>query len=402
MKQSGTFIAFALLVFIGFSPVQVRSESAILNPLLATLKQVGPEGEGNAEAAAAWEKITEVGAPAIIPILEAMSGSGPLTRNWMRSAVEAIFEKETKAGTAITPAALETFFSNREHDANARDLAYDLLTKIDANEAGSLIPSMLDDPAPPLRRLAVAQLITRGKSELAAGKKEASLATLNEALSAARDIKQINEIAKLLRGKLEQKVDLPKHFGFLSHWHLIAPFDNTGKEGFDTVFPPEKEIDLEAAYEGKESKEVKWQEYATSDDYGMVDFNTPYSPLKEVTGYAYTEYESGEARDAELRLGCKNAWKVWLNGELIFGRDEYHRGARIDQYVLPVKLKKGKNALLVKACQNEQEQTWTVEWQFQLRVCDSTGTAIPATNRKPTPEPEVKARRRGAAAEEKK
>ena len=395
MKHFGTFIAFSLLVFIGLSPTSVRSENATLNPLLATLKQVGPEGEGNAEAAAAWEKITEEGAPAIIPILEAMSGSGPLTRNWMRSAVETIFEKETKAGTALDATALVAFFSNREHDARARDLAYDLLTELDADEAAALIPSMLDDPSPPLRRLAIAQLITRGKSELAAEKKEASLATLNEALSAARDIKQINEIAKLLREKLEQKLDLPKHFGFLSHWHLIAPFDNTGKEGFDTVFPPEKEIDLDATYEGKEAKEVKWQPYATSDDYGMVDFNTPFSPLKEVTGYAYTEYESNEERDAELRLGCKNAWKIWLNGELIFGRDEYHRGARIDQYVLPVKLKKGKNALLVKACQNEQEQTWTVEWQFQLRVCDSTGTAILATNREPTPEPEVKARRRG-------
>ncbi|MEZ5327020.1 MAG: hypothetical protein R3F19_18375 [Verrucomicrobiales bacterium] len=34
--------------------------------------------------------------------------------------------------------------------------------------------------------------------------------------------------------------------------------------------------------------------------------------------------------------GSKNAWKIWLNGELIFGRDEYHRGAAIDQIPLPV------------------------------------------------------------------
>ena len=36
---------------------------------------------------------------------------------------------------------------------------------------------------------------------------------------------------------------------------------------------------------------------------------------------------SEKARPAELRLGCKNGWKIWLNGKLIFGRDEYHRGA---------------------------------------------------------------------------
>lgn len=400
MKLIRSVFAISLLAFVCFNTSPARGENAALNPLLATLKQVGPEGEGNAEAATAWSELTQHGGDAIVPILEAMDGASPLARNWMRAAAEAIFAQEVKTGATVDPAALQTFLDNREHAHLARNLAFDLFTRINADDAASLIPSMLDDPSPGLRRLAIAQLIDTGKEQLKAEKTDASLATLNEALTAARDIKQINEIAELLREKLDQSLDLPKHFGFLSHWHLIASFDNTERKGFDTAFPPENEIDLAATYTGKEDKEVKWQEYATSDDYGMVDFNTPFSPLKEVLGYAYTEYESGEARDAELRLGCKNAWKVWLNGELIFGRDEYHRGARIDQYVLPIKLKKGKNALLVKACQNEQEQTWTVEWQFQIRICDSTGTAILAADRKPTPKPEVKARRRGA--EEKK
>ena len=139
---------------------------------------------------------------------------------------------------------------------------------------------------------------------------------------------------------------------------------------------------------------MKWQEYSTPDDYGKVDFNQPFGPIKQVVGYAYTEFNAAEARDAELRLGCKNAWKIWFNGELLFGRDEYHRGQRIDQYSLPVKLKQGKNTILVKACQNEQEQDWTVQWEFQLRVCDATGTAILATDRKPTPEKSAPVRRR--------
>ena len=108
----------------------------------------------------------------------------------------------------------------------------------------------------------------------------------------------------------------------------------------------------------------------------MVDFNEPYGSLKEVTGYAHTTFISASDQPAELRLGCKNAWKIWLNGKLVFGRDEYHRGMRIDQYKLPVQLKKGANIILIKACQNEQKEVWTVQWQFQLRVCDATGTAI--------------------------
>jgi hypothetical protein len=98
--------------------------------------------------------------------------------------------------------------------------------------------------------------------------------------------------------------------------------------------------------------------------------------LKEVTAYAATTFDSPSERTAELRLGCKNGWKVWLNGEFLFGRDEYHRGQQMDQYKLPCRLKKGANTVLVKCCQNEQKENWTVEWEFQLRVCDGTGTAI--------------------------
>ena len=141
------------------------------------------------------------------------------------------------------------------------------------------------------------------------------------------------------------------------------------------VEPVPAKIDLTATYSGKNA-EAKWTDYTSTDEYGQIDFNKPFTMLKEVTGYAYTEFESNEERDAQIRLGCKNGWKVWLNGQLIFARDEYHRGAKLDQYKLPVKLQKGKNKILVKCCQNEQTEQWTVEWQFQLRVCDDTGTAI--------------------------
>jgi hypothetical protein len=121
---------------------------------------------------------------------------------------------------------------------------------------------------------------------------------------------------------------------------------------------------------------VKWQPFTSKDELGKLDFNKPLGSLKEVTAYAVTNFESPAERDAELRLGCKNGWKVWLNGELLFSRDEYHRGAQMDQYKMKCHLKKGANTVLVKCCQNEQTEQWTVEWEFQLRMCDSTGTAI--------------------------
>jgi hypothetical protein len=50
--------------------------------------------------------------------------------------------------------------------------------------------------------------------------------------------------------------------------------------------------------------------------------------------------------------------------------------AKVDQYNLDVQLKAGKNDILIKLCQNEQLENWTVEWEFQLRVSDETGKAI--------------------------
>jgi hypothetical protein len=361
---------------------------------LDQLRKVGPEGAGNAEAAAAWTALTALGPEMLVPVLTAMEGASPLARNWMRTAVETVFDRALAAKTDVPGGPIKAFLVDRKHEPNARRLAFELYSKISPEEAAALVPGFADDPSPALRRDAVAKLLAEGKAQLESGDQAKSLATLNAALDAAREVDQIDAVTKLLREKLGQKVDLPRHFGFLSHWHLIAPFDNTGRAGFDRVFSPETEVKLDAEYPGKEDKPVKWQAYATPDDYGKVDFNQPFGPIKEVTGYAYTEFNAAEARDAQIRLGCKNAWKVWFNGELLFGRDEYHRGQRIDQYSLPVKLKQGKNTILVKACQNEQTQDWTAQWEFQLRVCDATGTAILATDRQPTPEKAAPVRRR--------
>ncbi|MEO8271511.1 MAG: hypothetical protein ABI557_17440, partial [Aureliella sp.] len=182
------------------------------------------------------------------------------------------------------------------------------------------------------------------------------------------------EIAESLRG-LDQAIDLPQHFGFLQNWQLIAPFENAGQAGLDIAYPPESTIDLQAKYPGKEGT-ASWQAYAGENDFGMIDFNKPFGPLKEVVGYAWAEFNSEHEQPVELRLGCKNAWAMWVNGEKLFSRNEYHRGIQMDQYRMDAKFKPGPNEILVKVCQNEQTESWTVEWEFQLRVCDATGTAI--------------------------
>jgi hypothetical protein len=376
----------ASLAILAF-PAYTSASPEAINTILA----IGPEGKGNKQAAAAWSELIKADNPdSLLQLLAGMDHAEPVAANWLRSAAEVI-AGNLEAGKKLSLDDLGAFFLDQRHDPRARRFAFELIQKSDPATAKALVPGLLNDPSPELRRDAVAQLMEQASAIAGKENRNGAVLLYRQALGGAVEPTQVKPIANALK-ELGVEVDLPRHFGFLMRWQVIGPFDNTGRKGFDTAYPPEKEINLKAEYDGK-GKKAKWQPLASSDAFGKIDLNKPLGMLKESVGYAYTEFESSGARSAEIRLGCKNAWKIWLNGQLVFGRDEYHRGQRIDQYKLPIQLKSGKNTILVKACQNEQTEQWTVQWEFQLRICDATGSAILAANRQATPQPESQSRR---------
>ncbi len=363
-------LKFALLFALVGLPLSAAED---LSKSIEALRSVKKEGQGNEAAGKAWREIVKADATALPQVLKGMNGANPLAENWLRAAVGVIADEAMKAKKMPTET-LVAFLKDTANSPGARVVAFDLIHRADAKLAEDLTPTLLDDPSSDLRRHPVAKLIEAGDAALEKKETGNAIAAYRKGLSGARDEDQIKALTKKLRD-LGQQVDLPKHFGFLMSWKMIAPFSNAERGGFDTVYPPEKELKFDAAYEGK-GKEAKWVDFTSKDEYGKIDFNKPFGMEKSVVGYAATDFFSEEDRLAEIRIGCKNGWKVWLNGELLFARDEYHRGAKLDQYKLPCHLKKGKNTILVKCCQNEQTEQWTVEWEFQLRVCDATGTAI--------------------------
>ena len=102
---------------------------------------------------------------------------------------------------------------------------------------------------------------------------------------------------------------------------------------------------------------------------------------EEGTKLAFDVEQGGPA---EVRLGCINASKVWINGELIDANEVYHSGTRIDQYTAPCTLREGRNRVLLKICQNAQTESWAQDWQFQFRLTDPQGAALHPTM-KPQP-----------------
>jgi hypothetical protein len=337
---------------------------------IEALQSVGEHSRGTAEARAARDSLVRGGSKNLLPMLKGFQDSSVLATNWLRSAFESIADAEIKAGRSLPKDELLEFVKTTSQSPDARRLAYEWLLKGNPDLKGELIPGMLLDPSPEFRRDAVALLIDQAGSLTG----EKAVMTYKKALTGAVHEDQVKTIASALR-ESEVDVDLQKHFGFLATWKVIGPFDNKAMKGFPIAYEPEQEIELSAEYEGQLGA-VSWQPIATEDDYGIVNIGEQIENYKGSVMYATTTYRSGKEQSVELRLGTPNAWKLWVNGELVFEREEYHRSSRMDQYKIPVTLKSGPNRILLKVCQNEQTQPWAQDYKFQLRVCDATGSAV--------------------------
>ncbi len=358
----------------------VRGQAADIEPQLGKLRAVGPNAVGHREATGAWEQLVEADAAQLPAVLAGMDGAGPLAANWIATAADAIAERQLQRGRPLPVAGLEKFLRETHHAPRARRLAYEWLVRADPKTPEQLLPGMLNDPSLELRRDAVARAIDRASALAKAEKRPEAVAAYRQALGAARDLDQVRLVADRLR-KLGESVDLPRQFGYLVRWKLIGPFDNGGGKGFEAVYGPEREIRLDAAYEGKKGP-VRWVDFAGTDDFGTVDFNKAFGEQKGVAGYAAAEFISDRRQEVQLRLTSMNAIKLWCNGKPINQYHVYHSGSQPDQYVSRTVLEPGRNAILVKVCQNELTEEWARQWDFQLRVCDADGGAILSTDPK--------------------
>ncbi len=355
-------------------PLRTAESGAGAAALIGIISAVGPEGSGNVAASKAWKELAAQDVKAVAAILSSLDHANDFAVNWLRSAIETIVARELSHGGALPAADLEKFVLDRSHQPHARRLAFELLGKAEPGRCEKLLPGMIDDPSSELRREAVArQLVAAGRLE-ADGKSAEARQAYQQLLTQARDADQVDGIAKTLR-KMGDKVDIARAFGFLTEWKVIGPFDNKGGKGFAAVYPPEETVDLKAAYQGKTGS-VSWRDFASQEDYGDISMNLPFTHLKAATAYAFTEFYSDKARPVELRLGSDNGFKVWLNGQYLFGQAEYHTLKEMDQYPMRAELKAGKNQILVKVCQNEQTEDWADSWEFQLRICDLNGAPL--------------------------
>jgi hypothetical protein len=149
---------------------------------------------------------------------------------------------------------------------------------------------------------------------------------------------------------------------FAGKWYYIGPFDNTDNEGFDTIYPPEREIDLKKTYTGKDDEKVAWKEYPNFRIGRIVDLKR-FRQNEHVCAYLFHEIEVKLAQTLPVSLGSDDTLTVWLNGEKLVA-ENVHRPAAPDQNKALLKLKAGKNKLLVKVCNHDGEYAFYIRPMF--------------------------------------
>lgn len=346
---------------------------------IAIIRQVGPNGQGSQAAARAWEELAQADVRQLPQLLAGMDGANSLACNWLRAAIDQVLEQADAHKQPLPIAGLEELLRDTRHHPQARRLAYELIVARDKAAPERWLPGMLDDPSLELRRDAVARLLEQAEKTLAAGKKTDALPLFRQALAAARDKDQLDKAAKHL-GELGHPVDLATHLGMVMDWKLIGPFPNPERKGVETVYAPEKKLDFAAEVDGLKGK-IRWKDHVVTKESGLVDLNTALEAVKDGVAYATTEFTSKDEQSVDIRLGCWNVFKLWVNGELVLERGDEFTGMRFDHYVARVHLKPGKNVLLLKVCKNDHQFPIPKDWRFQLRVCDASGAAILSTTR---------------------
>ncbi|HJZ54415.1 MAG TPA: VCBS repeat-containing protein, partial [Gemmataceae bacterium] len=147
----------------------------------------------------------------------------------------------------------------------------------------------------------------------------------------------------------EPKYITPK-FG---DWYAIGIFRAPDQsKNFETAFPVETEkFNPTKEYKGKRDLPTKWEKK----DFKAGEPN----PIPEVgqncATYVYREMEVPAATDLPVSIGSGNTLTVWVNGEKIHS-DATHR---TEPALLSLRLKPGKNTLLVKMCNTDQPQSFS-------------------------------------------
>ena len=157
--------------------------------------------------------------------------------------------------------------------------------------------------------------------------------------------------------------DLKASRKYIEDWYVIGPFDNPKEEGFDRIFPPEEEIQLDRTYSGSHNQTVSW--HTIHSGFPYVNLDRLFSPNDSTVAYALSRIYSPSSRQGFLGLGSDDWLKIWVNGTEVLSQKVF-RESRPFQEIIPIELQQGWNTLLLKVTER------IGGWGFHVCLMDST------------------------------
>jgi hypothetical protein len=161
--------------------------------------------------------------------------------------------------------------------------------------------------------------------------------------------------------------------GLVANWKVIGPFDNTGNQGHERIFPPENELVFDKNYPGLNGDSVSWQSLENPPWLGKIDFVHFYKESGYACAYAAAFVHSPKKQKVQIRLGSNDSVKMWLNKKLMWD-NKIGRGVALDDDIVEVTLPKGESAILLKICNQGSN------WGFCFRITDENGDKISGLN----------------------
>jgi transglutaminase-like putative cysteine protease len=159
----------------------------------------------------------------------------------------------------------------------------------------------------------------------------------------------------------------PEGLGSITDWMLIGPFDDEQGGGFDRGFPPEKELQLGATYDGKD-RQVSWRRVPVVGK-AAVNLGATFTPNEQCLAYALCAVRCERETPVAIRLATSGAVKAFVNGSAVLTRT-VRRQRRFDQDAVGVLLPAGWSSLLLEVAQR------TGDWSFSARLTDPSGAPL--------------------------
>lgn len=167
-------------------------------------------------------------------------------------------------------------------------------------------------------------------------------------------------------GFWESPKDVP---GVVPTWYVIGPYDDPEKAILEAVYPPEREVDLNASYAGKGGP-VHWIKRASQAGVvGLVELYGAQNYTANTVAYATCTVLSLREHDAIMKVGSDDDIVIWLD-DIEVWRHEGMRGLTRDEDSVPVVLGTGATRILVKVYNR------TGMWGFSMRLTDRQGLPL--------------------------